>query len=170
MSVVNLMKLAGLTHGGFYAHFESRDDLVIEPFALAMDRTVSRWNKFKEEGPGGIDAIIEWYLSRSHRDAPALGCALPSLGVDIGRSGAEVREVFSTKLEEMIDALARWLSRESEKDRHRVAVGVLAAMLGSVVLARATADRTLFDAILEAGRYALRDQMTSRNQAMSSSE
>jgi AcrR family transcriptional regulator len=79
MSVVNLMRLAGLTHGGFYAHFESRDDLVIEAFALAMDRTVSRWNKLKEE-PAGIDAIIEWYLSEGHRDAPAQGCALPSLG------------------------------------------------------------------------------------------
>src|SRR5712672_4818392 len=69
VSVADLMKLAGLTHGGFYSHFESRDDLVIEAFALAMDRTVSRWNKLKEE-PAGIDAIIEWYLSEGHRDAP----------------------------------------------------------------------------------------------------
>src|SRR6266436_4710812 len=138
MSVVNLMKLAGLTHGGLYAHFESRDDLVIEAFALAMDRTVSRWSKLKEE-PAGIDAIIEWYLSEGHRDAPAQGCALPSLGADIALSGPEVREVFSTKLEEMID-----------------------------VLARATADKTLSDTILEAGRYAVRNQMTPRNEEMSS--
>jgi TetR/AcrR family transcriptional repressor of nem operon len=135
-----------------------------------MDRTVSRWKKLKEAGPVGIDAIIEWYLSRSHRDAPAQGCALPSLGVDIGRSGAEVREVFSTKLEEMIDALACWLPRESEQDRNRVAIGVLATMLGSVELARTTADKTLSDAILEAGRYAFRNQMTSRYKAMSSLE
>ena len=167
MSVVNLMKLAGLTHGGFYAHFESRDDLVIEAFALAMDRIVSRWNKLKEE-PAGIDAIIEWYLSEGHRDAPAQGCALPSLGADIARSGPEVRQVFSTKLEEMIDVLARWFARESEKDPRLLAVGALATMLGSVVLARATADKTLSDTILEAGRYAVRNQMTPRNQEMSS--
>ena len=170
MSVVNLMKLAGLTHGGFYSHFESRDDLVIEAFTLAMDRTVSRWNKLKEKGPVGIDVIVEWYLSGSHRDAPAQGCALPSLGADIARWRPEAREAFSTKLEEMIDALAHWLSRESEKDRRRVAIGALATMLGSVVLARATADETLSDNILEAGRCAVRDQMTSRNQEISGLE
>src|SRR5260370_34434541 len=63
MSVVNLMKLAGLTHGGFYSHFESRDDLVIEAFTLAMDRTVSRRNKLEEKGPVGIDVIVGWDLS-----------------------------------------------------------------------------------------------------------
>src|SRR6266478_3551616 len=150
MSVVNLMKLAGLTHGGFYSHFESRDDLVIEAFTLAMDRTVSQWNKLKEKGPVGIDVIVEWYLSGSHRDAPAQGCALPSLGADIARWRPEAREIFSTKLEEMI--------------------GALATMLGSVVLARATADETLSDDILEAGRCAVRDLMIPRNQEISSSE
>src|SRR3984893_13438897 len=93
MSVVNLMNLAGLTHGGFYSHFESRDDLVIEAFTLAMDRTVSLWNKLKEKGPVGIDVIVEWYLSGSHRDAPAQGCALPSLGADIARWRPEAREI-----------------------------------------------------------------------------
>jgi len=170
MSVVNLMKLAGLTHGGFYSHFESRDNLVIEAFTLAMDRTVSQWNKLKEKGPVGIDVIVEWYLSGSHRDAPAHGCALPSLGADIARWRPEAREIFSTKLEEMIDALAHWLSAESEKDRRRVAIGALATMLGSVVLARATADETLSDDILEAGRCAVRDLMIPRNQEISSSE
>lgn len=168
MSVANLMKLAGLTHGGFYLHFESRDDLVIEAFALAMDRTVSRWKKLKEQEPVGIEEIIEWYLSESHRDGPAQGCALPSLGADIARWRPRAREVFSTKLEEMIDALAHWLSQESEKDWRRVAIGALATMLGSVVLARATADKTLSNDILEAGRCAVRDQMTSRNQKISS--
>jgi len=170
MSVVNLMKLAGLTHGGFYLHFESRDDLVIEAFALAMDRTVSRWKKLKEKEPVGIEGIIEWYLSESHRDGPAQGCALPSLGADIARWRPRAREVFSAKLEEMIDALAHGLSQESEKDRRRVAIGALATMLGSVVLARATADETLSDDILEAGRCAVRDLMIPRNQEISSSE
>jgi TetR/AcrR family transcriptional regulator, transcriptional repressor for nem operon len=167
MSVVNLMKLAGLTHGGFYLHFESRDDLVIEAFALAMDRTVSRWKKLKEKETVGIEGIIEWYLSESHRDGPAQGCALPSLGADIARWRPRAREVFSTKLEEMIDALAHWLSQESEKDRRRVAIGALATMLGSIVLARATADKALSNDILEAGRGAVRDQTTSRNQKIS---
>jgi TetR/AcrR family transcriptional repressor of nem operon len=68
----------------------------------------------------------------------------------------------------MIDVLARWFAPESEKDPRLLAVGALATMLGSVVLARATADKTLSDTILEAGRYAVRNQMTPRNQEMSS--
>src|SRR5260370_7352317 len=62
MSVVNLMKLAGLTHGGFYSHFESRDDLVIEAFTLAMDRPVSQWNKLKTKGPFDIHLIFECHF------------------------------------------------------------------------------------------------------------
>jgi TetR/AcrR family transcriptional regulator, transcriptional repressor for nem operon len=166
ISVANLMKLVGLTHGGFYSHFESRDELVIEAFALAVDRTLSRWNKLMKEGPAGINAIVDWYVSANHRDAPAQGCALPSLSVDIARSIPEAREVFSIKLEEMIDALAYWLPREFEKDRRNLAMGALATMLGSVVLARATGDKTLSDDILEAGRCAVRDQTTIRNQGI----
>jgi TetR/AcrR family transcriptional regulator, transcriptional repressor for nem operon len=164
LSVVNLMKLAGLTHGGFYSHFESRDDLVIEAFALAVDRTLSRWNKLIKDRPVGINAIVDWYMSATHRNTPAQGCALPSLSVDIARSTPKAREVFSIKLQEMIDALAYWLPRVSESERRNVAIAALATMLGSVVLARATADKTLSDNILVAGRRAVRDQTTLRSQ------
>src|SRR5258708_2291020 len=80
-SVVDLMKLAGLTHGGFYAHFDSRDDLVIEAFALAMDLTVSHWLELTEgiSAEHRFDAVVEEYLSHFHRDNYERGCALPAL-------------------------------------------------------------------------------------------
>jgi len=84
----------------------------------------------------------------------------------ISRDGDREPRSLLTKLEEMIDALAHWLSQESEKDRRRVAIGALATMLGSIVLARATADKALSNDILEAGRWAVRDQTTSRNQRL----
>src|SRR3981081_4050905 len=80
MSVADLMKLAGLTHGGFYSHFESREALVIEALSLAMDRTLSQWRNVLK----GIavekrfDAIVEVYLRPSHRDDRAHGCVLPA--------------------------------------------------------------------------------------------
>jgi TetR/AcrR family transcriptional repressor of nem operon len=163
MSVADLMKLAGLTHGGFYSHFGSRDALVIEAFALAMDRTVSRWLKLTEGKPVEIDAIVESYLSRHHRDNPDHGCALPSLGADIARSSPEARRTFAKKLGEMVDVLARRRPRESAKEARQVAIGALATMMGSIVLSRAAGNKVLSDDILEAGRRAVRNQTACRN-------
>src|SRR5205814_7479031 len=86
LSVVALMKLAGLTHGGFYSHFASRDALVEEAFATAMDRTAFRWNKLAMGIPveTRFDAIVAGYLTSRHRDDQAHGCALPALAADIG--------------------------------------------------------------------------------------
>jgi TetR/AcrR family transcriptional repressor of nem operon len=164
MSVADLMKLVGRTHGGFYLHFESRDALVIEAFALAMDRTISRWLKLTKGKPVGIDAIVESYLSQHHRDKPARGCALPALGTDIARSSPDARRILAKKLEEMIDVLARLLPRESAKEAQQAAMGVIATMMGSIVLARAVGDKILSDNLLEAGRRAVRNQTAVRNE------
>ena len=164
MSVIELMKLAGLTHGGFYSHFESRDALVIEAFALAMDRTVASWLQLAEAKPVDeqFETIAESYLSQHHRDNPAQGCALPVLGADIARSGPKARRIFTTKLEEMIDALTRLLPSEPTRGARQKTIGALATMVGSVVLARAADDNVLSDDILEAGRHALRNQALVR--------
>ena len=77
LSVVDLMKLADLTHGSFYAYFKSRDALVVEALALAMDRTVAHWLDLTQGLPSekGFDAVVEAYLSPRHRNNPARGCA-----------------------------------------------------------------------------------------------
>jgi TetR/AcrR family transcriptional repressor of nem operon len=160
LSVVDLMKLAGLTHGSFYAYFKSRDALVVEALALAMDRTVARWLDLTQGSSAGkgFDAVVESYLSTRHRNNPARGCALPALAADIGRAGPEARRTFAGGLEKMIDILAGLIPKRSSSDARQAATSAIATMAGSIVLARAAGDKQLSDALLEAGRQALRNQ------------
>jgi len=164
VSVADLMKLAGLTHGGFYSHFESRDALVVEAFALAMDRTVSRWLELTRVMPveERFDVVVDAYLSPDHRDNQQSGCALPALAADIARSNQKARRRLARKLEEMIDVLARLLPQKSPTEARQVATGAIATMMGSIVLARAAGNKMLSDDILHAGRQAVRNQAAVR--------
>ncbi|WP_022722315.1 TetR/AcrR family transcriptional regulator, partial [Rhodopseudomonas sp. B29] len=82
IGVADLMKEAGLTHGGFYAHFASREALVIEAFAYAMDRSTAYWHKLAAELPPEqrLAKLVDDYLGKSHRDDPGRGCAITALG------------------------------------------------------------------------------------------
>jgi TetR/AcrR family transcriptional repressor of nem operon len=172
LSVVDLMKLAELTHGSFYSYFKSRDALVVEALTLAMDRTVADWLDLTQGLPAeqGFDAVVESYLSPRHRNNRARGCVLPALGADIARSSREARRVFAGRLEKMIDIIARLLPKRSPTDARQVAASAIATMVGSVVLARAAGDKRLSDDILEAGRQALRNQAAVRSPRMRASE
>ena len=164
VSVADLMKLAGLTHGGFYSHFDSREALVIEAFAQAMDRTVADWLKIMKGMPveERLDAVVDAYLSPRHRDNRSRGCVLPALGADIARSSQKARRMFAGKFEQMLGMVARLFPEKSPKEARQVATSALATMMGSIVLARAAGDKTLSDDILEAGRQALRSHPAAR--------
>jgi TetR/AcrR family transcriptional repressor of nem operon len=164
VSLVDLMKLAGLTHGGFYFHFESREALVVEACALAMDQTISHWLELVKEIPlkKRFDVIVESYLSPGHRDDWAHGCVLPALGADMARSGEKARRIFASKLDEMIDVVARLFPERSLKQGRQIAAGALATMMGSIVLARAIGDKELSNDILATGRQALRRPSAAR--------
>src|SRR5437870_13654772 len=100
IGVADLMKEAGLTHGGFYAHFDSREALVIEAFAYAMDRSTDRWRKLAEQTPPDkrLAAIVASYLTPAPRDAPGRGRAIPTLGAEIARERPRTRKAFGAKL------------------------------------------------------------------------
>ena len=170
VSVADLMKRVGLTHGGFYAHFESREALVIEAFASAMDRTVSHWLKLVKGLPveERFGAFIEVYLRPGHRDDRAHGCVLPALGTAIARSSQKVRREFARKLDEMIDVIAGLLPGRSPKQAREIATSALATMMGSIALARAVGDEKLSDEILGAGRQALGGQSARRRAPVAS--
>ncbi len=172
LSVVDLMKLVDLTHGSFYAYFKSRDALVVEALALAMDRTVAHWLDLSEGLPAekGFDAVVESYLSPRHRNNTARGCALPALAADIGRSGPEARRTFAGRLEKMIDVIARLIPKTSSMDARQAAAGAIATLVGSIVLARAAGDRRLSDALLKSGRQALRNQTASTSAEASAAD
>jgi TetR/AcrR family transcriptional regulator, transcriptional repressor for nem operon len=152
------MKRAGLTHGGFYTHFESRDALVLDALARAMDRTTSRWQKLAKQGPAPnrFNAIVDAYLAPEHRDNLARGCPLPALGHGIVHSGAKARRTFATDLLKMVDLLAAQISHLPPDRARQLATSAIATMVGSLVLARSVDGEDLSDDILEAGRRFLR--------------
>jgi TetR/AcrR family transcriptional repressor of nem operon len=154
LSVVDLMKLAGLTHGGFYNHFDSRAALVGEAVAFAMDQMTERWKKLANGKAGGerFEALIADYLSPRHRDDPKRGCALPALAADVARSGPGERRALASKLEKMIDVFAELLPDEEPQQARQIATGAIATMVGSMVLSRAVGAGKLSDGILDAGR------------------
>ena len=157
IGVADLMKDAGLTHGGFYAHFDSREALVIEAFTYAMDRSTERWRKLAEQTPPDkrLATIVENYLTPLHRDDPGHGCAVPTLGAEIARESPKTRKAFAAKLEQMIDMMADQVLEVPRKGARKQAVAALATMMGTLVLSRIAGSGELSDEILAAGREAV---------------
>ena len=157
IGVADLMKEAGLTHGGFYAHFDSREALVIEAFAYAMDRSTERWRKVADETPPDkrLATIVENYLTPVHRDDPGHGCAIPTLGAEIARESAKTRKAFAAKLEAMVDMMADQILDVPRKVARKQAVAALATMMGTLVLSRIAGNGEFSDEILAAGREAV---------------
>ena len=154
LSVVDLMKLAGLTHGGFYNHFDSRAALVGEAIAFAMDQMTERWKKLADGKANGerFEALIADYLSSRHRDNPKHGCPLPALAADVARSSSSERRALASKLEKMIDIFVEVLPAKGSQEARQIATGAIATMVGSIVLSRAVGAGKLSDDILDAGR------------------
>ncbi len=156
IGVADLMKDAGLTHGGFYAHFDSREALVIEAFAYAMDRSTERWRKLAETTPPEkrMATIVETYLTPLHRDDPGHGCAVTALGAEIARESPKTRKAFAAKLEQMVDMLAEQMPEVPRKAARKQALATLSTMVGTLVVARIAGSGELSDEILGAGRDA----------------
>ena len=156
IGVADLMKEAGLTHGGFYAHFDSREALVIESFAHAMDRSMEHWRKITGEvAPEKRLALVaESYLSALHRDNPGHGCSIPALGADIARESPKTRKAFAGKLDEMIEMMTDYIPGVPRKTARKQAIATLATMAGTMLLARIAGSGELSDEVLKAGKDA----------------
>jgi len=152
VSVVELMNEAGLTHGGFYRHFGSRDDLVAEAIDTALAQGSERIQAAaKLGGAAALAAIIDGYLSPRHRDKPETGCAVAALPSDIARSNPRARTAYSRQVRSYLDLLAELTPARDPDEGHLI----LAALVGALVLARAVDDRGLSDEILESAARAL---------------
>jgi TetR/AcrR family transcriptional repressor of nem operon len=148
--VADVMRAAGLTHGGFYAHFASKDDLVTAACAAATDETRGRLAKLAANaGPdGAFAAIVQAYLSEEHRDRPDGGCTMATLGPEIARGDGAARAVFTRHLTRLFDLVASTLPA-GDADRRGQAIAVQATLLGALVMARSTDDPALSREILE---------------------
>ena len=165
VGVADLMKEAGLTHGGFYAHFDSREALVVEAFVHAMDRSTERWRKKAEQTPPDkrLAAIVESYLTSVHRDDPGHGCAVPSLAAEVARESPKTRRAFAAKLDQMIDMLADQIPDVPRKTARKQAIATLATMVGTLIFARVAGNGDFSSEILEAGKDAALDRSASKS-------
>lgn len=154
IGVADLMKEAGLTHGGFYAHFDSREALVIEAFGYAMDRSMEHWRKITDEvsPEKRLTLIAEAYLSALHRDNPGHGCSIPALGAEIARESPKTRKAFAGKLDEMIELMADYIPNTPRKAARKQAIATLATMAGTMLLSRIAGASELSDEVLKAGK------------------
>jgi TetR/AcrR family transcriptional repressor of nem operon len=152
--VQRIMEEAGLTHGGFYTHFDSKADLAAEAVALAMNTAREGWLEGAEflHGPGGTRRMLDAYLNRAHRDNPGAGCPLPSTSADVARAAPAVRRAYATELRKIIENLERHLEGPEDDGAHERAVGAMALCVGGLLLARAVDDEALSDDILRACR------------------
>src|SRR5580693_7602594 len=166
IGVADIMKAADLTHGGFYGHFASKEDLVAQASRRSMARAAANWTKLVEAAPDSpYAALLKHYLSPKHRDDPGKGCAFAALGNDAARSGKVVRKAFAEGLAPLIDILAQSIpgksaSRKSIPDkskaaRRRKAVAAMATLVGALTLARAVEGTPLSDEMLEAAHREL---------------
>jgi TetR/AcrR family transcriptional regulator, transcriptional repressor for nem operon len=166
IGVADIMKAADLTHGGFYGHFASKDDLVAQASQRTMARAAANWTKLVEAAPDSpYAALLAHYLSPKHRDDPGKGCAFAALGNDAARSGKIVRNAFAEGLAPLIDILAQSIPAKStpgksipdksKAARRRKAVAAMATLVGALTLARAVEGTALSDEMLEAAHREL---------------
>lgn len=148
LSVADLMQEAGLTHGGFYRHFGSRDELVAEALEEALAQSRARTAAAREAG-ADYAAIVADYLSPAHRDAPAAGCAVAALASEAGRLQDRPREAFTRHIEAGAETFLALLRAENPAATRADALLTLTAMAGALALARAVSDPALSDEILQ---------------------
>jgi TetR/AcrR family transcriptional regulator, transcriptional repressor for nem operon len=146
--LTDLMKAAGLTHGGFYKHFASKDELVAEATAEAVDAAIDEWLT----GSPTIAATVGAYLSTGHRDDPASGCPLAAVGSELSRSSKKVREAAGEGFVRLVEFLAR---KADTVDARRRAVAAAATMIGALTMSRVVTDQGLSAEILREAQRSL---------------
>jgi len=153
LGIASVMAAAGLTHGGFYAHFESREDLVREVVLHGLSQRNKRLVDSAREGAGIAD-IITSYLSARHRDTPGKGCTVATLGPEIGRHSDGTRQVFTEGVETFLRLLASHWLQGTPEERYNRAIALYAMLIGTLLLARVTNDAAMSDQILSSGARA----------------
>jgi TetR/AcrR family transcriptional repressor of nem operon len=151
IGLANIMKAAGLTHGGFYGHFASKDDLEAQAICHVLANAAADWSRLLERAPARpLATLLGEYLSPRHRDDLGKGCPLPALGADVGRQGERGRSAFTAGLRPILELLSNVVHGRSKAERRRKAIATMAEMIGALILARAVDDPALSDEILAA--------------------
>ncbi|RYF58409.1 MAG: TetR/AcrR family transcriptional regulator [Comamonadaceae bacterium] len=179
VSIAQLMTAAGVTHGGFYRHFDSREDLIAQATERALREGAAAGARARAGQPPTLAAYVKSYLSRTHRDAPERGCAIAALAADVPHAGAPTAEVFTAGLLATLERLTAQFAARAETGSGTLtadvegaasraspapapmddAIALLSTMVGALVLSRAVNDAELSDRVLAVNRTRLIDDM-----------
>ena len=172
VSVADLMESAGLTHGGFYGHFDSKEQLVAQAFSHAFELSVERWNTrlaAERTAGDGFHAIVEGFVSTRNRDNPGTSCPTVALVGDVARepSTSPVRSAYRDGVKQLLQILqATHPGGESPGNRRRT-LAQFAMMVGAVALARATVGDPVSEEFLSSAREALLNMPESNRSSVS---
>ena len=152
VGIAGLMSEAGLTHGGFYSHFKSKEDLAIKAISQALESTMSALERYAEENNGGLEAMVSNYLHPIHREAPEKGCAVAAIGAELGRLPKASQQVISSQIEQFFSLIERHLPQTLDKERrHQTAVAIFSLMVGALQISRMMWDEKQRDEVLKNG-------------------
>jgi TetR/AcrR family transcriptional repressor of nem operon len=161
IGVAGVMAEAGLTHGGFYAHFKSKDDLVTAAIEQMFEESRARL-KHEMEGHApaqGLANYIDFYLSKKHRDARSSGCPMAALASDLPRLPEQTRELFADGARRLTDAMAERFTALGYSDPQTLARSTVSELVGALSLARVETDAKRSDAILADSRHLLKQRL-----------
>jgi TetR/AcrR family transcriptional repressor of nem operon len=153
--VAEIMAGAGLTHGGFYKHFGSRDELIAEAAAHTYAESERAAQQVIDGADDPLAAFVDWYLSAKHRDDPGSGCSVVALGNDVPRAGGELRTGYTEQVRRYLLRLDELFGTDGARRPSAAATAALATLAGAVLVARAVDDSELSDRILRDARAAV---------------
>lgn len=158
IGVASVMAKAGLTQGGFYAHFASKDDLVAQTIDYMFGESAARWALATDDRSPkeALVAYVDFYLSAGHRDARGGGCPLPFLASDLPRLSDDARARFAAGASRLRGRLAQRLAELGREDPEADACSMLSELMGALSLARAEPDLPASEAILERSKAAVK--------------
>ena len=162
LTVAQLMKEAGLTHGGFYRHFDSREHLVAEAAQRALRRG-SAWTIAAGNvgGERGFTALVDGYLSTWHRDHPESGCGVAGIAADVARADGSARDAYTHQVQVCLAVLADLIDNPDRQVGERDAVLTVSVLVGAISMARAVDDPDLSQQILTNAAAALKERIPS---------
>lgn len=151
IGIADLMKKVGLTHGGFYGHFASKEDLMAQTCEYAVDDILAQNRTSFGEGEGTYyQRFIANYLSCEHRDNPGSGCLMAALGADAARQSPMIKRAFTQSFNRLLASLMKILPVKNEAAKREQALATLASLVGAQVIARAVDDPELSQEVLRA--------------------
>lgn len=155
VAIADVMKEVGLTVGGFYKHFDSRDDFVVEALRAAS------WQRPVQQSASGgpsvnLAGLVDDYLSEKHRDRPGSGCLIAALAGDVARSNKQIRNLATERIRSTLDLIAGLLPNKNKESARKQAALIFSALVGALALSRAVSDAAFSDEILQSVRELLK--------------